>query len=227
MTRLIARGPSADPEVLAGLVSACRGCGLLEASAAAHARAIALDRKIRTSVPHTWFLQGHYARVAAVTATGYAYIVSLSMAELGRGAEAIELLREVEPKIPMRIRDLMVAARMMLEGNAGESIAAINRVAASEFRDPEALFYLARQLARLRQPGAAIALLERAIESGFCCLPALERDPWLAPVRPRSAFSTLLRRADASHRAAAHAFEDLRGSQFLGLPDVSADTDGD
>ena len=61
--------------------------------------------------------------------TGYAYIVSLSMAELGRGAEAMQLLRELEPKIPTRIRDLMVAARMMLEGNAEESIAAIARVA--------------------------------------------------------------------------------------------------
>ena len=162
--------------------------------------------------------------MAAITVTGYAYIVSLSMAELGRGAEAMQLLRELEPKIPTRIRDLMVAARTMLEGNAEESIAAIDRVAASELQDPEALFYLARQLARLRQPGAAIALLKRAIESGFCCLPALEGDPWLAPVRRKPAFSTLLRRAAASHHAAAHAFEDLRGARFLGLRDVSAET---
>jgi TolB-like protein len=217
MTRLLARGPSADPDVLAGLVMACRYCGLLEASAAAHTRARSLDPKIRTSVPHTWFLQGDHERVAAVGIPGYPYIVSLSMAELGRGAEAIPRLRGLEPKVPARIRDFMVATRTLLEGNATECIAAIGRVAASDFRDREGLFYLARMLARLREHDAAICLLERAISGGFFCLPALERDPWLDPLRKTAAFTTLVGRAERSHRAAAEAFVELGGSQFLGL----------
>jgi DNA-binding winged helix-turn-helix (wHTH) protein/tetratricopeptide (TPR) repeat protein len=217
MTRLLARGPSADPDVLAGLVLACRYCGLLEASAAAHVRARSLEPRIRTSVPHTWFLQGDYVRVAEIGIHGYPYIASLSMAELGRGAEAIPVLRELEPTVPARIRDFTVAARTWLEGNARESIAAIGRITASDFRDPEGLFYLARLLAHLREPDAAIAQLERAVDGGFFCLPAFERDPWLDSLRKTPAFSTLLRRAEALHRAAAQAFADLRGSQFLGL----------
>src|SRR5262249_30257194 len=59
MTRLIPRArEGADPELLAGMVSPLRYCGLLEASAAAHVRAAGVEPKIRTSVAHTWFLQG-------------------------------------------------------------------------------------------------------------------------------------------------------------------------
>jgi eukaryotic-like serine/threonine-protein kinase len=216
MTRLLAR-PGADPDVLSGLVMACRYCGLLDASAAAHTRALSLEPKIRTSVPHTWFLQRDYARVAEIPIAGNPYIVSLSMAELGRGAEAIPTLRELEPKVPARIRDFMVATRTWLEGNGKESIAAIGRIAASDFSDPEGLFLLARLLARLGERDAAIAMLERAVSGGFFCLPSLERDPWLDPLRNTAAFTTLLRQADVLHRAAATAFTNLRGAQFLGL----------
>jgi TolB-like protein len=218
MTRLIGRGPSADPEVLAGLVTACRCCGLLDASDAAHGRALALDPKIRTSVGHTWFLQGDYKRVAALGVSGYPYIVPMSMAEVGRRDEAIAVIREVEPKAPPRIRDFVTAARTLLEGDAKESLAAIGRVTRSEFRDPEGLFYLARHLAHLDQHDAALALLERIIGGGFFCLPALERDPWLDPLRQNPAFLTLLRRAEGLHRAAAEAFAGLHGPQVLGLP---------
>jgi DNA-binding winged helix-turn-helix (wHTH) protein/tetratricopeptide (TPR) repeat protein len=222
MTRLIGRGPS-DPEVFAGLVTACRGCGLLEASAAAHVRAIALDPKIRTSVGHTWFLQRDYARVAAIgIMPGYPYIVALSMAEIGRGADAIVMLRELEPKVPARVRDFMIAARTLLEGNAGESHAAILRVTASGFYDPEAFVYLARHLTHLGDGDAALALLGRAIDGGFACLSTLERDPWLDPIRPRPDFTALLQRVETLHRAAEAAFINLRGAQFLGLPAPAA-----
>ncbi len=57
MARLIERAQTADPELLAGLVTTCRYCGLLDASMAAHGRALSLEPKIRTSVPHTWYFQ--------------------------------------------------------------------------------------------------------------------------------------------------------------------------
>jgi hypothetical protein len=217
MSRLIGRGPSADPEVLAGLVTACRCCGLLDASVAAHERALALDPKIRTSVPHTWFLQRNYKRLATVGIPGFGYIVPIAMNELGRGAAAIPVMRDLESKVPLRLRDFLLAARMFLEGNKKESIAAIGRLTSSEFGDPEGLFYLARHLAHLGEQDAALALLDRIIGGGFFCLPVLERDPWLDPLRQTPAFTALLRRAEGLHRAAAEAFENLHGSQFLGL----------
>src|SRR6185503_11159159 len=83
MTRLVARASTADPELLAGLVTTCRYCGLLDASVAAHARAVALEPKIRTSVGHTWFMQGDHARMATIKIPEYPYLVALSLAELG------------------------------------------------------------------------------------------------------------------------------------------------
>jgi hypothetical protein len=44
MVRLVSRARAADPELMAGLVTTCRYCGLLEASVAAHARARACAR---------------------------------------------------------------------------------------------------------------------------------------------------------------------------------------
>src|SRR5262249_49591809 len=135
MSRLVERARTADPELLAGLVTACRYCGLLEASHGAHVRAVGLEPKLRTSVPHTWFLQGDYARVIASKAGEFPYIVPLSMAELGRRTEALEMVRELEQKIPTRVRDLVTGARTLLEEKRAESIAAIDRFV-SDFRDP-------------------------------------------------------------------------------------------
>src|SRR5262249_53698723 len=146
--------------LFAGLVSTLRYSGLLEASAAAHARAVALEPKIRTSVPHTWFLQRDYKRVAATRLEDNAYIVAMSLAEVGRKSEALPVLRALEEKIQTRMRDFIMAARTMIEGDAEASVAAIDRILASGFSDPEALFYLTRHLSKLGQTDKALGLLE-------------------------------------------------------------------
>ena len=216
MARLIERAHTADSELLAGLVSACRYCGLLEASVAAHGRALDLEPKIRTSVPHTWFLQADHARVAASNLAAFPYIVAISQAELGRGREVAVALRELEHRIPTRLRDFIVAARTLIEGKAAESIAAVARLAASDFRDPEGLFYLARHLAHLDEVGPALNLLDRVVTGGFFCFPAMARDPWLESLRRKPAFTKLLRRAEAQHQEAVAAFEQLGGDKVLG-----------
>jgi DNA-binding winged helix-turn-helix (wHTH) protein/tetratricopeptide (TPR) repeat protein len=216
MVRLVERAQNADPELLAGLVSACRYCGLLDASVAAHLRARDLEPKIRTSVGHTWFLQADHASVTTVKITDHPYIVALSMAALGRGEEALPLLRELEHKVPTRLRDFIDAARTLIEGHVADSIAAVGRIVGSDFRDPEGLFYLSRHLARLNEVEPALDLLERVVASGFFCFPAMVRDPWLDSLRKRSAFTKQLRRAEARHQDALKAFERLDGAKVLG-----------
>src|SRR5207244_9235141 len=115
MARLMPRAQgAADPELFAGLVSPLRYSGLLEASVAAHSRAVALEPKIRTSVVHTWFLQRDYARVAATRIEDNPYIVALSLAEGGRKDEALPVLRVLEEKVKTRMGDFMMAARTMI-----------------------------------------------------------------------------------------------------------------
>src|SRR5207245_6351513 len=111
------------------------------------------------------------------------YVVALSLAEVGRKAETLPVLRALEGKIKTRMRDFIIAARTMIEGETAGSVAAVGRIVASEFSDPEGLFYLTRHLARLNQIDSALELLERVVGGGFFCYPAMVRDPWLEPVR--------------------------------------------
>jgi len=217
MARLIERAQTADPELLAGLVTTCRYCGLLDASVAAHERAVALEPKIRTSVAHTWYFQRNFARVVSIKPIDFPYIVPLSMSELGRKADAIAMLREMEQKIQTRVRELVTAARLFLENDAVQSIAAVNRFLAPDFKDPEGLFYAARHLARLNEDGPAIGLLERVVAGGFFCSPILAQDPWLNALRKKAAFTKLLHEAEAQHQQAAATFAQLKGDKLLGV----------
>ncbi|HTA46261.1 MAG TPA: winged helix-turn-helix domain-containing protein [Bryobacteraceae bacterium] len=223
IARLIPQAQSAaDPEVFAGLVSPLRYGGLLDASVAAHSRAIALEPKIKTSVLHTLFLQRDYRRLAANRIEDAPYIVSIAMAETGRGAEALPVLRSLEEKIKTRMRDFVMTARAMIEGDMDASIAAAGRVVTSEFSDPEGLFYLCRHLAHLDEVDSAIALLERVVGGGFSCYPAMAGDPWLVPLRRNARFVKLLRTAEERHNEARTEFSRLEGGRTLGLASRAA-----
>ena len=218
MARLLPRAQgAADPEILAALISPLRYCGLLEASAAAHARAVALEPTIRTSIVHTWFLQRDHKRVASTKLEDNPYIVAVSLAEVGRGSEAVAALRTLEEKIKTRMRDFMMAARTMIEGDAAGSLAAVKRIVASEFRDSEGLFYLTRHLSHLNQIDAALELFERVVGGGIFCYPAMSNDAWLDPIRERPEFMKLLETAEKQHQVAEEEFARLEGDRILGI----------
>jgi DNA-binding winged helix-turn-helix (wHTH) protein/tetratricopeptide (TPR) repeat protein len=214
MARLIVRAQTADPELLAALVTTCRYCGLLDASVAANGRAVALEPRIRTSVPHTWYLQGDYERVTTIKPSEFPYIVPLSMAELGRGPEAITALCELEQRIPTKVRHFISAARALLEGKRDESIAEMK---AADIRDPEAFHYAARHLSHLTDTEGAIAMLERSVAGGFFCYPSMARDPWFDPLRKEPAFMKVLKKAETQHQEAAAVFSELHGEKALDL----------
>ncbi len=115
------------------------------------------------------------------------------------------------------MRDFVMAARTMIEGDAAGSVAAVGRIVASEFSDPEGLFYLTRHLARLNQVDAALELFERVVGGGFFCYPAMLSDPWLEPVRKRPQFAKLLGRAEQHHQVAEREFARLEGDRILGI----------
>ena len=216
MKRLLprARG-SADPELFAGLVSPLRYCGLLEASVAAHRRAVALEPKIRTSVPHTWFLQRDYGRVAKMRIEDSPYIVGIALGEEGRKEEAATALRGLEQKLKTRMGDFASAARTMIEGDAAGSAAAVERIVSSDFSDPEGLYYLTRHLAHLNLVDKALSLLERVVAGGFFCYPAMLSNPWLDSLHAVARFQELLSDVKSKHDAAAREFASLEGQSVL------------
>jgi TolB-like protein len=215
MVRLVSRARTADPELMAGLVTACRYCGLLDASVAAHQRARALDRKIPTSVMHTWFMQGDWERLAALPVAEFPYIVALALVEFGRGDEALASLREVEARMPTRRRHVAVAARALIEGRTAESVSQMKAMLSPDFRDPEGRFYVARHVARHGDADEALTQLEGVVADGFSCYPVFERDPWLDALRPKPGFTELLERCASRHAASRRAFEELNGRGVL------------
>lgn len=216
MKRLLSRArDAADPELFAGLVSPLRYCGLLDASVAAHWRAAALDPKIRTSVQHTWFLQRDYRRVANGRIENDPYIVGLSMAEAGRGEEAVHGLRLLEEKVATRMGHFARAARRLIEGDEAGSVSAVEAIVSSGFSDPEGLYYLTRHLAHLNQIEASLKLLERVVAGGFSCYPAMASDPWLDSIRTFPQFSGLLDEVKDRSQAAEAAFGSLEARRTL------------
>jgi len=215
MVRLVSCARTADPELMAGLVTACRYCGLLDASVAAHHRARALDRKIPTSVMHTWFMQGDWERLAALPVAEFPYIVALALVEFGRGDEALAPLREVEARMPTRRRHVAVAARALIEGRTAESVSQMKAMLSPDFRDPEGRFYVARHVARYGDADEALTQLEGVVADGFSCYPVFERDPWLDALRPKPGFTELLERCASRHAASRRAFEELNGRGVL------------
>jgi serine/threonine protein kinase/tetratricopeptide (TPR) repeat protein len=219
MLRLIERAEArgADPELFAGLVHACRYCGLLDASVAAHLQARRLDPTVATSVGQTYFMRGDYAEVVAEDSSATPLVRNMALAMLGREVEAIANFRAHEAKLQTRYGDLLHSARALLEGQHDESLAAAEAVMASEFRDPETLFHLARILARLGERQQATSLVGRAVEHGFFCYPAIARDPWLDSLRGGAGFVAVLREAETRHRGAERTFTRARGDRVLGL----------
>jgi hypothetical protein len=106
-------------------------------------------------------------------------------------------------------------ARALLEGDREESIAAVNRILASNFQDPEGLFYLSRHLAYLKEVGPALELFRRVVKGGYFCYPAMAKDPWLDSLRKEPEFEKLLHESEIGHREAAAAFKQLSGEKVL------------
>ena len=55
------------------------------------------------------------------------------------------------------------------------------------------------------------------MDAGFLCLPAFERDVYLAPLRATPAWPPLIARAAAAQAAVAEVFSAHRGAALLGL----------
>jgi non-specific serine/threonine protein kinase len=209
-----------DPEVFAGLAHVCRYCGLLQPAIAAHLAARRLDPQIPTTVTHTYFMLGDYQRALETIAGDFGYSVGLTLAALGRADEAIVALREREVKAqPARLARLyFTSLRALLEGNREESLRAIEEFRNATFRDPEGLFYIARQSAYLGEKATALELFSRAIERGFFCFPSFVRDPWLDNLRGSREFNDQMRKAQELHREAVQSFLALGGEALLGAP---------
>lgn len=243
-----ARSRRSDPELFAGLGHVCRYCGLLRAALRAQQEARRLDPQIPTTINQTYFMLGEYQKALDSTGDDFGYAQGVMLAMLGRSEEALSHLRQREygtwrlglldspalrvlvegdrpesrDQVTLRLGMLYMASlRALLEGRREESLQACDELRKATFRDPEGIYYLAREFSYLGEQDRALEILSRAINNGFFCYPAIVRDPWLDSIRTRPEFTALLQQAQQLHREAAAAFVADGGETLLGLrPDA-------
>ena len=211
------RSRAADPELFAGLVMACRFCGLLEASLAADRRARRLDPHIRTSVMYTHFMVGDWERAVATDDEDVPYMRGYALPLLGREEEAVAVYRELgQRRIPAAIQWIAQGTRAAIERRHDEAVEENRKVIESTFSDGEGLYFTARNFARVGKDDLALATLERVVERQFCCPQILTRDPWLDPLRAEPRFGAVLERAEAGRREAMRVYLEHEGERLLG-----------
>ena len=210
----------AEPHVYAALVHACRYSGLLEESLAAHHQAQRLDPTVATTVHHTYYMQGDYARALREAHRSNDPFEARVLWAMGREAEALAAARKEESRfasIPL-MRSFSSALRAALEGRRPEGLrgpAAVGR--SSRFRDGEGLFYLGGLYAKLEEPQRAHAALTDAARGGLPLPagfrtrripdPASTDGPWLA----------FTRSTEVETPARHHEFARAGGRGLLGL----------
>jgi serine/threonine protein kinase/tetratricopeptide (TPR) repeat protein len=221
MVRLLERlrTRTGDPNLFAGLVTALRYCGLLEASVAAHERARRLDPSVVTSVPFTFWAMGDYERALEESwSEPFGYVAGVILAVMGRTKQAVAVLREREEgHRQARVVGFVRSLRALLEGNREECVESVLSGFSSGFSDPEGLYCLNRKLAYLGDSERALNMLEAIVERGYFCVGILTRDPWLGSLRAHPRFSATLRRAEERRRQAAAVFQEIGGNRLLGV----------
>jgi serine/threonine protein kinase len=219
MIRLLerARVRRSDAELFAGLVQACRYCGLLNASIAAAEQAGRLDPHVRSSVNHTFWAAGEYEKALDPRYEVTDPIRSLILASLGRRDEALAEVRREEARFggtTMSIFSRLTQAA--LEMDAGTARRLADELMATKFKDPEGAFYVGMWLSAVGEHALGLQLLDRAVNNGYYAYSVLTHTPWLDSVRTRPEFGRILRLAESRHREAQEAYRAAGGEAILG-----------
>jgi serine/threonine protein kinase/tetratricopeptide (TPR) repeat protein len=217
MVRLIdrARARPSEAGLFAGLVQACRYCGLLDASLAAADRALRLDPNIPTSITYTHWMSGDFERAMILRTNDLPFIRGYSLMAMGRTDEALETFAKMRDmnQLPGFGRSMYY----LLIGEREKSLADMRSILNSAFLDPEGIYFIARGLAYFGEHDESIRTLDRVVEGGFYCDQTMARDPWLDPIRTTPEFVRILRRAESLRREAIAAYLEHEGDRILGV----------
>ena len=211
-----------DPELFAGLVHACRYCGLYEQSIAAHDEARRLDPHIATSLEQTLLLAGDVDRLLNTPRTEQAMrLIALGLA--GRRDEAREAFAEYgKSTAGQSVWQSWVAWTAWLQAWVEDrhEYMRVHAAALEGFDllpDPEGEFLQGWLQCDIGENDAALVQLQRAVSGGYYAAPTLERDHHFDPLRSRPEFQALLANAQAHRQRALEAFRAAGGERLLGL----------
>jgi serine/threonine protein kinase/tetratricopeptide (TPR) repeat protein len=212
-----------DPELFAGLVHACRYCGLFEESIAADAEARRLDPNVPTSVEQTIMMTGDIDRLMTLErrspgpgGDGVIRVIGLGMA--GRGDEARRILGELRQgtQVPAFV-SYAGSLEAWLDGRTADMFAGVLALGALKIMDdPEAIFQGGWLLCDVGEAERGLAELRRAVAKGYTVVPTLAGSRAFDALRSDSAFQELLEEAEAGRQQALAAFREAGGERLLG-----------
>lgn len=211
-----------DPELFAGLVHACRYCGLYDESIAAHAEARRLDPNVPTSLEQTLLMMGDIDRLLAVEpplvvagADDGIRIIGLGLA--GRRDEARRMLLNMRRASQIPVFQLWVAHLMTwLDRRPAEMRLDVSVGALKIQEDPEAIFQEAWLLCDVGEHERGLEYLRRAVTKGYFVAPTLSDQPHFDALRNHAGFQEVLAAAEAGRARALTAFRAAGGDRLLG-----------
>ena len=217
MVRLLRRAAvrSSSPDLFIALVSACRYCGLLQPSIAAHERARRLDPNVRTSVQHTYFTAGDYLRAAEISEQRWEAGNMGGLALACAGHPDAERLMRAEAARYEQAALGWVGSPALLARDYPTLRARVDRVV-TQFPDPEAHFYNLLMLSRMGDWDRCIEILAGVVDRGFFPYQTFARHAWLDPARDRADFKAVLARARQRQDQARAAYAKAGGEALLG-----------
>jgi len=212
-----------DPELFAGLVHACRYCGLFEPSIAAHDEARRLDPNVPTSFEQTIMVSGDIERLLALerpTRSGDAdhgiRIIGLGLA--GQRDRARRMVDQIGSSSRLQAfqawRSYLLAWLDYRLDDMRTFDVELQTLKIME--DPEAIFQRGWLLCDVGDFESGLEQLQRAVSKGYYVVPTLSTSPQFDGVRREPDFRAVLAEAKEGRRRALAAFRDAGGERLIG-----------
>jgi tetratricopeptide (TPR) repeat protein len=212
-----------DPELFAGLVHACRYCGLYEQAIAAHAEARRLDPNVPTSLEQTLLMTGDIEALRAITppriiagADDGIHVIALGLA--GRRDEAHQKLLQMRAASRIPLFEAWIEyLTAWLDRRSEEMARRIRMFSTLKINnDPEAIFQEGWMLCDVGEHEAGLSRLQRAVATGYYAAPTLAARPQFDALRGTAPFRLLLEEAEAGRQRARAAFREAGGDRLVG-----------
>ena len=210
-----------DPEIFAGLVHACRYCGLFDEAIAAHAEARRLDPNVATGLVDVLIMCLDLERLAALeppTTTPDEGTRIIALGLTGRKDEARQML--IQLRNPPRIEAFHKWVELLtawLNGRADEVIGSLSSLGNLSIQsDPEALFLEGWILCDAGEHQAGFEFIQRAVTKGYFVEHTLRMATQFDPLRGTTEFQALMQVAESGRQQALASFREAGGDRLLG-----------